>query len=137
MTTEVQTTPNIGEVFITFVSKTVVIVDPYVGVLDRDHQVMTFRLVSDDPRVTFTETGGITFPDPPPPGYAKWPGETPKGDRNVYTADVAFKQPDGETALYRYSITLDTPDGPIHVDKVQRADTNEVIDPDIENRPQP
>ncbi|HEY0158541.1 MAG TPA: hypothetical protein VGF28_14760 [Thermoanaerobaculia bacterium] len=135
---EVQTTPNIGEVFVTFISKDVVIVDPFLGQLDRDHQVMTWRLASDVPGVEFAEVDGITFPGAVPQGFTPWPGDKPTGDARTYTANVRFQVPHGEPAQkYRYLIALDTPGGRIIVDQVRSAQANELVDPDIENRPQP
>lgn len=133
--------PKKGEITITYNGPNDVIISPDPGLLDRNHQKMTWNLVTNVPGVEFAVPGGITFPNPPPqhdPPYTPWPGDTPAGNATQYTADAKYKVPHGDPVqTYCYLIDLVTPDGGLRIAQVQRATTNEIIDPPIDNEPEP
>lgn len=141
-----------GEVTIYYRGPGNVLIDPYMGELDRNHQKMKWTLVDETGTgVQFAVPGGVTFPWPlnppptPPPTYSEWQGDVPTGDATEYRADAKFKVPHGSpNVYYLYYFTLETPSGTEVVTKVRALnakaaglDEQEVFDPPIENEPQP
>ncbi|HYI09962.1 MAG TPA: hypothetical protein VEK57_12960 [Thermoanaerobaculia bacterium] len=143
-----------GQVDIFFIEDGMVLIEPHLGLLDRDVQTMVWTLHTEVEGVKFVNpTGGIEFPwppdpdnppDPPPPDlpvtpvFSKWPGDDPIGDERRYTADVKHRVDHGQPSqFYYYDIVLDTPGGVQRFRKAWRKDTREVIDPPIENEPKP
>ncbi len=156
----------LGQITITYKGPGDCSVDPPTGFLNRDVQTMTWTLVDKsglNARLK-NPTGGIVFLDPDPPAYSRWspPGTQPAGSATVYTASANDRIPHGNAAKkYAYDIVIerDSTDGasrgegeavteeriPIRanaaggaqLDAAAGGDVVEVIDPPIENEPQP
>ena len=127
-------------------------VQPEIGGVWRDDQVIMWG---------FDPTSTLAWPpnDPMPirftndnPDFAPWPGSTPAPigprpetgpDRRFYVAMAQMVMPAGETALYNYTISVvDETDktNTVQMVKRQRTDASgkvELIDPEVENHPQP
>jgi hypothetical protein len=121
--------------------------DPVLGVLDRNIQVMQWSLVA--PANFRFSTPPIVFQkDNLPPGYSPWPGDVPSKENDWQVRANVDSKVD-ESQRYRYDIYVDVTstanDGSTGVERrkliVHRVDDNDVhceeIDPDMENQPQP
>ncbi len=83
------------------------------------------------------------------PNYAPWPGSNPVPvgakpdvgpDRRFYIAMAQMIMPNGETAMYNYTINVVDEFNNLQRVQVHRTKpdgTVEVIDPEVENEPQP
>jgi hypothetical protein len=156
---------KLGQITITYNGPDDATIDPPVGMLNRDVQTMNWHLVDRSGlNAKFAVPGGIVFPFPvpnPPPAYSKWTGTVPVGDANHYSANAEDRIPHGNPPkLYSYDIVLER-DAPGHGDSAggrttetmhardliarfkkrlqqdQGVGVPEIIDPPVENQPQP
>ncbi len=123
-------------------------VQPEIGGVWRDDQVIMWGF---DPTSTLAWPPGdnpIKFINDNP-DFAPWPGSTPAPigpkpetgpDRRFYVAMAQMVMPAGETALYTYTISVVDDTQTVQMVKRQRARPDgslELIDPEVENHPQP
>src|SRR5688500_9959957 len=156
---------KLGQITITYNGPGDANLDPPVGLLNRDVQTMNWHLIDRSGlNAKFAVPGGIVFPFPvpdPPPAYSKWTGTTPVGAANHYAANAEDRIPHGNPPkLYSYDIVLER-DEPGHGDgaggrtsetmhagdliakfRTTQRDGElirdpEIIDPPVENQPQP
>jgi hypothetical protein len=119
---------------------------PPLALVDRNIQTMQWSLNA-PANYKFAEPG-IVFQPPPSDAYRPWPGDEPTRENDwQYRAKVAKKIAHGSPAeMYLYyihlAVTVEGSDGSSRVEtlrlgKMQHPVTLELIDPDMENQPQP
>lgn len=131
--------PTKGSVTINYNAEGHHTLEPPMGVLDRNVQTMQWSLVAPE-NVKFA-TQGILFDVDPPAGYSLWPGDDPvREDAWQYRAKVNLKMPELPVQLYRYDIRLEIEGVVTKIDVFKPGPDGtfiKIIDPPIENQPQP
>lgn len=128
-----------GSVTINFSAIGIYSIEPVLGIVDRNVQVLQWTLVAPE-GVTFAKEGIILSPEPLPLGFSPWPqdAELMREDDWQYRCEVNAKINKGDPPQrYRYDIVINVGGVEQRVTLVDAATGQEVIDPPVENQPEP